>query len=156
MSASLTLKSAIRTAEKAGTGPGTASVTGSWQLPGLIDGRVKVLLDTYTAVGAGEDAGCVITFATLPTGANILGIYLFTNTATSGLTVNVGDADSAARYGSALTNYQTAGINQIVGLGAYPRVVGTSTNDNKITLTTAGAALTSGLIYGVKVVYSLD
>jgi hypothetical protein len=92
----------------------------------------------------------------LPTGANILGISLFTNTATSGLTVNVGDADSATRYGSALTNFQTAGMNQIVGLGAYPRVVGTSTNDNRITLVTAGAALTTALIYGIKIVYSLD
>ena len=156
MSATLTLKSGIRTAEAAGTGPGTASVTGAWQLPGLIDGRVKVLLDSYVAVGSGEDAASVITFATLPTGANILAIALFTNTATSGLTVNVGDADSAARYGSALTNYQTAGWNLLSALGATPRVVGTSTNDNRITLVTAGAALTSTLIYGIMVFYSLD
>ena len=157
MGATATLKSGIRTAEAAGTGPGTASVTGSWQLPGLIDARVKVLLDTYTGVGSGEDAGSVITFATLPTGANILAIYIGVNTAVSGLTVSVGDADSAARYASGATSLQTAGMYLLPALGVLPgRVVGTSTNDNRITWTTGGAALTTALLYKLMVFYSLD
>ena len=164
MGATLTLKSAIRTAEKAGTGPGTASVTGSWQLPGLIDARVKVLLDTYTSVGSGEDAGSVITFGTLPTGANILSVVIFSNNSTSSLTVSVGDANSATRYGTALTSLQTAGRYSLAASGNIPGyIVGTNLNtitglpdDANITFTTAGAALASGYIYGVEVTYSFD
>ena len=111
---------------------------------------------------AREDAGSVITFATLPTGANILGIAIFANTATSGLTVSVGDAASATRYGSALTSLQTAGRYSLVGLGVIPGyVVGTVTvssdgtyQDANITFTTGGAALTSGVIYGIEVTYT--
>ena len=158
MSATTTLKSAIRTAEAAGTGPGTASVTGAWQLPGLLDARVKVLVDSYTAVGSGEDAASAITFATLPTGATILGIVTFANGATSSLTISVGDADSAARHlAASATNWATAQMLLIPALGVLPgRVVGTSTNDNRILVTTAGAALTSGQVYGIMVFYSFD
>lgn len=151
MGATTTLKSAIRTVEYAGGTPST------WQLPGLIDGRVKVLLDTYTGLGTGEDAGSVITFATLPTGANILQIFIGTSVATSSLTVSVGDADSATRYVSASTTLQsTAGLYPLTALGALPRVVGTSTYDNRIIWTTAGAALGTGTVYTLMVLYSLD
>jgi hypothetical protein len=150
MGATSTLKSAIQTILVAGGKPST------WQLPGLIDGRVKCLIDSYTAVGSGEDAGSVITFPALPTGANIIAIILHADTATSGLTVSVGDADVATRYGSALTSLQAAGSFPLTALGTLPRVVGTSTNDNKIILTTGGAALTSGVKYSVTILYSFD
>ena len=163
MSATLTLKSAIQTASLAGTGPGTASVTGSWQLPGLIDGRVKVLLDTYTGLGTGEDAGSVVTFAALPTGANILAIYIGASAATSSLTISLGDSNSAARYlAGGATQLQAAGMYLLPGLGIVPGyVVGTNyvsatSQDSNIIMTTAGAALGTGTIYRLMVFYSLD
>jgi len=147
MAASLTLKSALATAIAAGG-------ISNWQLPGLIDGRVKVLLDTYTATGSNEDAGSVVTFKALPTGANILAVFIFSDNSTAGLTVSVGDADSATRYGSALTSLQAAGMYMLAASGALPRVVGTSTNDKSITFTTDGSALTTSKIYGLMVLYS--
>lgn len=151
MGATATLKSAIQTIIKAGGTPAT------WQLPGLIDGRVKVLLDTYTGLGSGEDAGSVIIWPALPTGANILQIFIGTSVATTSLTVSVGDADSAARYASASTTLATtAGLYPLTGLGALPRVVGTSTNDANIIWTTGGAALGTATVYTLMVLYSFD
>jgi hypothetical protein len=151
MGATATLKSAIQTIIKAGGTPAT------WALPGLIDGRVKVLLDNYTGLGTGEDAGSVITWPALPTGANILQIFIGTSVATTSLTVSVGDADSATRYANASTTLATtAGLYPLTALGALPRVVGTSTNDANIIWTTGGAALGTGTVYTLMVLYSFD
>jgi hypothetical protein len=153
MSATATLKSAIQTVEYAGGTPAT------WQLGGLIDGRVKVLLDTYTAVGSGEDAGSVITFAALPTGANVLAVFITSNYATSSLTFSVGDSASTTRYVTASAGPQSAAATNLNVVPGY--VIGTNytsatSQDNNIVVTTGGAALHSGSIYGIMVLYSFD
>ena len=91
-----------------------------------------------------------------PAGYFFSAAFIFSDNSTAGLTVSVGDADSATRYGSALTSLQAAGMYMLAASGALPRVVGTSTNDKSITFTTGGAALATGKIYGLMVLYSFD
>jgi len=127
---------------------------------GLIDGRVKVMLDSYTVVSGSEPiSGSTLKLgSTLPTGANIIAIMLAASAAQTSLTVSIGDADSTTRYASAHTGLQTAAggaANSIVMVSGLNRVVGTSTNDNIIYLTTGGATMTAGIIY-YAVFYTMD
>ena len=131
----------------------------NWLTAGYIDGRKKVNLDFY--IGTSSDtAGSVITMgALLPQAAKVLSISIHTSAATSSLTLSVGDKGSATRYASADTGPAAAGIHSYTGLidstnGWY--VVGTNTGDNQIILTTGGATLGTGTIYGCEVNYTTD
>ena len=140
-----TYKGTVKTAVDAG---GLSNA----MLQGLIDGRVKCNLETYTILGS-ELSGSVIKVADLiPAGANIIAILLTVSVAQSAATFSVGDANSATRYASASTLLQTAGIYVIPGKNY---VVGTVATDNQILLTTGGATLT-GATLDVAILYSHD
>ena len=113
-------------------------------LSGLVDGRVKVQVDTY-ASSATLDIGSTIKFFNLPTGAKIMLIALMATTAQTSLTYSLGNGDTAALFVTAgATGLQTALTPVLAGGAAY--VVGSGTLDSYVLLTTAGAAGTTGTI----------
>lgn len=122
-------------------------------LGGMIDGRVKVMLDTY-ALTTGNLSGDVIKLGgTLPVGANVIAIVLSVSAAQSSLTASVGDSGSATRYVSASTALQTAVTPLVISGKNY--VVATSGTDDIILLTTGGATATAATLYAA-IFYSVD
>lgn len=119
---------------------------------GFLNARVKAMLDSYTIAGT-EATGSTITLGGLiPTGAKVIAIILYVSANQTSLTVSVGDDASATRYASAATSLQTAGTYLI---GGKNYVVGTSTGDNQIVLTTGGATATAGTLQ-IAVLYTID
>lgn len=146
----------------AGNVPGPAV----WQTAGYINGREKVTMDFYVALGT-ETAGTVIMMgAPLPVGAKILAISVTTTVNTGSLTVSVGDLNSATRYASADTGPATARLTSYNGIidatnGAYvigsnPAVPTTTNNDQQLKLTTGGATLAAGNIIGCRAIFVTD
>ena len=120
---------------------------------GLIDGRVKAMLDQYVIGGSAEVTGSTITIGgTLPVGANIVAIVLSVSAAQTSATFSAGDAGSATRYVSASTALQTA-VTPLVISGKNYVVTGTS--DTAIVLTTGGATLSAGTLYAA-IFYTQD
>ncbi len=142
--------------------PGPAN----WLTAGYVDGRIKMNLDFYVALGT-EAAGTVINMgALLPVGAKVLSIVVSASANTTSLTVSVGDLDNATRYGNASTGPATKGDTGFTGIidatnGAYlvgqnPATPTATDNDQQIILTTGGATLGTGLIIGCRVNYTTD
>lgn len=138
----------------------------NWMTAGYVDGRKKVNLDFYVGLGT-EAAGTVIYMgALIPAAAKVLNISVHTSAATGGLTISVGDLNSATRYGSASTGPASKGITSFTGLidsvngfylvGQNPATPTVLNNDQQIILTTGGATLGAGTIYGVEVNYTTD
>jgi hypothetical protein len=124
------------------TGGLSGIMSGGWQ-----NGRVKVFCDSYTLAGT-EAAGTVIQFGGystagyIPAGATILAIAISTSTVQAALTFSLGNGASATAYVAAgKTSLQTIGINIFPGQST---VVGTTTGDNYVLLTTAAAVATAG------------
>lgn len=126
----------------------------NFQAAGIIDGRVKVRSD-YRTMLATEVAGSVLEFGgDLPAGAKILAIILSSSVAQSSLTISVGTSYNADEFVAAgATTLQTA-LTALVCPGAG-YVVGTSTADSQITVTTAAATATAGIIY-CQILYTTD
>ncbi len=142
--------------------PGPAN----WLSAGYVDGRVKVNIDYYVALGT-ETTGTVIRMgALLPAGAKVLKIDVSTSISVGSLTMSVGDLDSATRYASAATGPATAGISTFNGIidsangpylvGQNPATPTVTDNDQQIILTTGGATLTVATIIGCVVYYTTD
>jgi len=124
-------------------------------LSGLIDGRVKCLIDTYTIAGT-EVAGSTITLGgKLPKGANVIAILLYVSANQTAATISVGDLELATRYASAITSLQTAGSYLIGGKNYVVDLTVAATPDNQIVLTTGGATLTAGTLQAA-ILYSID
>lgn len=121
-------------------------------LQGLIDGRVKCNIETYTILGSELSASTIAIGAALPVGANVIGIILQVSAAQTSLTASVGDAGSATRYASAITGLQTA--NVIVFVPGKNYVI-TGTSDTQILITTGGATASAGILNAV-ILYSKD
>ena len=121
---------------------------------GLVDGRVKCMLDSYTLT-TGNLAGDVIKLGgTLPAGANVVGIMLAVSAAQSSLTYMLGDGATANRYkATGATGLQTAVVP--VWHTGLNYVVGTATSDNVIQLTTEAATATAGVLYAA-IFYTQD
>lgn len=122
-------------------------------LNGLIDARVKAMLDSYTIGGSTETSGSTIDIgAQLPSGCRVLEIILHFSVAQASLTLSIGDDASATRYGSALTGPQTAGITRVSGKNYK---TGQSSGDRQILLTTGGATMTAGQLE-VVILFTMD
>ena len=139
----------------------TAVTPTDWLLPGVIDGRVKCIIDSYTSPdGSTETAGKVISMGSkLPAGANVIAIMLSTSASTSSLAMAVGDYANTTRYTASIA-LATADVAVIIPGDGY--VIGTTTwtttytYDNQIILTTAGATLASAQIITCVIIYALD
>lgn len=142
--------------------PGPAN----WLTAGYVDGRVKVNIDYYVALGTEATGTVILMGALLPVGAKVLKIDISTSISIGGLTVSVGDLDSATRYASASTSPATAGIYSYNGvidsangpylIGQNPATPTATDNDQQIKLTTGGATLTIATIIGCVVYYTTD
>jgi len=147
----------------------TAAQTGgpsNWQLGGVIDGRVKVMIDTYVAVATEAVASTIAFGQQLPVGANVISITLVSTVAQTSVTVTVGDKVSASRYGiAASTELQTAYSPKVCypKAGVYVTTDGSltaaglpsATNDCQIIVTTAGGTLVAGTI-ACYIMYTFD
>jgi hypothetical protein len=145
-----TLYGVVQTAVQSGT-------VSNWQLPGVIDGREKIMIDTYVAL-ATEAAGTTIAFGKqLPVGANVIKVELVSTVAQTSLTVTVGDKVLAQRYGVAadtalqtayklLTAAPVAGVYVTTDGSLTAAGLPSATNDCQIIVTTAAATLTAGTI----------
>lgn len=129
-------KGTVATAVNSG-GLGNAVVQGN------INTVERIMLDSYTVTGAELSASTINLCGNIPAGAKVLVITLSVDNAQTSATFSVGDGASATRYGSASTSLQTAGRYAYDGK-FY--VVGTTSGDNVILLTTGGATLTASTI----------
>ena len=155
--------------ERSAPVPGvTSTTTYNWMTAGYVDGRKKIMLDYYVGLGTELSGSTLNMCAPLPQGAMILSVSVISSAATSSLTWSVGDLNLATRYVSAGTGIATAGITTYTGMissttGWY--VIGTNPGtganaltqgDAQIVITTGGATLGTGTIYGVIVEYTTD
>lgn len=123
-------------------------------LKGLIDGRVKCMLDSITLAGTELSGSLIYLGSLLPAGANVIAIVLSVSVAQASLTFQLGDVASGTRYiSSANSGLQTALLPVLASGINY--VVGTATNDNQIMLTTGGATATAGVLKAA-ILYSQD
>ncbi len=112
-------------------------------IQGNINAREKIMLDSYTVAGTELSGSTLNLCGTLPAGAKVLSITISVDNAQTSATFSVGDGASATRYASASTSLQTAGRYTYDG---KQYVVGTTSGDNGILLTTGGATLTASTI----------
>ena len=124
-------------------------------LSGLIDGRVKCMLDTYTIAGTETAASTITLGGKIPTGANIIAIVLYVSANQTSATFDVGDLESTTRYASASTSLQTAGSYVYGGTNYVVDMTTAATPDNQIVLTTAAATLSAATLQ-IAVLYSID
>ena len=129
-------------------------------LQGMVDARVKVMVDTYVTLGSSEDIGSTISMGPkLPTGARIIDVIL---SATGSLgagstTLAVGDSDTANRYIAATAITADVVMHNSAKSGGVNYIIGTATGDNQILITTAGANnSTASVTIKVIVLYALD
>lgn len=124
-------------------------------LSGLIDGRLKCMLESYTIAGT-EGLGSTITVGgIMPKGANVVAILLFVSANQTAATFSVGDLELATRYASAITSLQTAGTYLIGGKNYVADDTVPATTDRQIVLTTGGATLSAATLK-VAIIYSID
>lgn len=125
-------------------------------LSGLVDGRVKCMLDSYVIGGSAETSGSTLDIGgNLPKGANVIAIVLSVSANQTSATFDVGDDEDADRYAAASTSLQTAGTYVISGKNYVVDMTTVATPDNRIVLTTGGATLSAGTLY-TAVLYSID
>lgn len=138
----------------------------NWLTAGYINGREKCMLDYYVSLGTEASGSVLYMGALLPVGAKVLTIDLLSSANTASLTLSIGDLDLATRYASADTGMQTLRIKTFSGMisatngfyviGTNPAIPTATDNDQQIILTTGGATLTVGQIYGVRVTFTTD
>jgi len=119
-----------------------------------VGGRVRVFNETV--VYAAQAAGSTITVAKLPTGAQILGIELITDTTTGTATLAFGDGTTPTAY-SAAAAQTVINVTTLVGVAlAGAGVLSPLTADGSIVITTATAALPASGNLMVSTYYSVD
>ena len=125
-------------------------------LGGLVDGRVKCMLDTYVITGSEVVGDTILLGGIVPIGANIIAIGINVDAAQTSANVDIGDAESTTRYATDDTGIQTADtIFWTSGLNYVTDDTTPSTTDRRILLTTGGATLTAGNLQFV-LIYSFD
>ncbi len=123
--------------------------------PGLFDGRVKCMVDSYEA--ATLVSGSTITVGgRLTKGCVILQVSLTTDALGGSTTMSIGDAESAARYMSAedTSSAATHTTDLADGVGYTTDETDADALDTQIVLTTGGASMTGTI--KVVVLYTND
>ena len=125
-------------------------------IQGIVDARVKCMLDSYTLVAGTVTSGSTIDIGgKMPKGAHVIAIILFVSSAQVALTIDIGDDENSTRYASADTSLQAIGTFVFSGKNYNVDLTTASTPDDQIVITTGGAAVTAGQLEAV-VVYSQD
>jgi hypothetical protein len=120
---------------------------------GNTDARLKVMTDYYEASGLATSSNIKLG-SLLPAGARIVDVKL-TYDALSTVTLSVGDADSNARYISALATANAAGTKACDLADGVDYVIGTASTDNQIIIYTTGVSAATGTIK-LSVIYAVD
>ena len=116
---------------------------------GLVGARVHCTFDSVAVTAAFTTADKIKLFGALPKGARVLEIFIESTVTQATCTINIGDASSGTRYGSAivLTTGTTGTHAQVYsGLG-YVIGTDTTTDDTQILLTVAGGGVTGATWY---------
>jgi len=119
---------------------------------GLVNGRVKCSLDHYSLTTGNLSGDVIKLFGLLPAGAKVIAIALSASATQSGVTVSVGDLDSATRYVSASTGIQTAAA--VLWVSGTEYVIGTTDTsttdtDRQIVVTTGGATAAAATLTAI-------
>lgn len=110
--------------------------------PGAVGGRVRSLTDVIELAAA--QIGDTIPFGKdLVDGAIIHGVEIYNDNLGAGVTLDVGDADSATRYHNGITA-DSVFVSKDIGVDAVGYLIGTA-DDNTIFATIGGAAATGTL-----------
>jgi len=124
-------------------------------LSGLIDGRVKAMVDSYTILGTETTAKTISLGGIMPIGANVLAIQLYVSAAQTSATFDVGDAEDVDRYAAASTSLQTAGTYIFSGKNYITDDTTPTSTDRQILLTTGGATLSAATLEAV-IYFTID
>lgn len=127
----------------------------NWVLQGLIDARVKVMLDTYVPDASEASGSKILMGQILPAGANVLG-FLLSSDANSGASVQIGDGASSSRYTAAISIGSAQATFQVPVIASAGYIIGTNTGDNQIQLLTSGATLTAAKNIFLATFYTFD
>jgi len=122
---------------------------------GLVDGRVKAMIDTYEAAAL-ADASTIVMGENLPAGARVQLVRVSHDALAGAITYSVGDSAAGARYvavGAQGASAAGAVLASLVDGQDY--VVGTATGDNQIQITTSGGSTATGTIK-ILVLYTQD
>ena len=106
---------------------------------GYVNAKVEVWTDEYELVAV--EAGSTVDIAELPANAKVLKIEMYTDALGASGTVDIGDADDTDRYSAAPFDTSTAGKFESDTLAGHQYVIGTSANDSRVQLLTAGATI---------------
>lgn len=107
---------------------------------GLVNADVEIWTDTYEASALA--AGSTIDFAELPANAKVQKIEMFTDALGASSTIDIGDADDTDRYSASPFDTSSAGKFESDTADGTGYVIGTSSNDSRLQLLTAGASIT--------------
>ena len=124
-------------------------------LSGLIDGRTKVMVESYTILGTEASASTITLGGIMPKGARVLAIQLYVSAAQTSATFDVGDDEDADRYAAASTSLQSAGTYIFSGKNYITDDTTPTSTDRQIVLTTGGATLTAGTLEAV-IYFTID
>jgi hypothetical protein len=106
---------------------------------GYVNSTVEVWCDSYEASALAS--GSTIEIAELPAGAKHLSTVVTHDALGTGVTLAIGDSDTAGRY-LAATAAATAGKLESAVTDGVQYVIGTATGDGTVLLTTGGASAT--------------
>jgi hypothetical protein len=120
-------------------------------LSGLINGRVKVMLDSVALTTDYASGSTIVLGGKIPVGANIISVTLEVTEAQTSLTASVGVSDSLTLFASANDCLQTADLQET--FGGRGHVI--TTGADQILITTGGATATAATLY-CTVLYSID
>jgi hypothetical protein len=121
---------------------------------GTMDARLKVRIDEYEAAAV-VAAKIIAVCGTLPAGAIIHDVVVWTDALGANTAITVGDSNDAARYISS-TAVNTANLKTSMNTIAGDQyTVGTTAGDNQLLITAAGPSAATGTIK-IAVIYSQD
>jgi hypothetical protein len=122
--------------------------------PGMGEARVRYMQDTYTTVTA-DAAGSTYEMQTPPVGSRIIDMILTSTGTETSQTLSVGDAVASvgpARYLTA-QDISSVGMFRLDVYTSIGYVIGTTTLDDQIILTTAGATGGVGDVFTLTLLY---
>lgn len=131
----------------------TAVNTGgpSQVLSGLIDGRVKCMIDSVALTTDYASGSTIVLGGKIPVGANIISVTLEATDAQTSLTASIGVTGSTTLFASANDCLQTADVQET--FGGRGHVI--EADADQIIVTTGGATATAGTLYAT-ILYSID
>lgn len=122
-------------------------------LNGMIDGRVKCFIDTYEAAALATSS-TISMGPTLPDGARVIG-YNLAYDALSTVSLALGDSASTGRYLASVDTANTAGNKNDILVDGLNYIIGTTSGDNQILISTTGVSAATGTIKLV-LFYTMD